>query len=312
MNITVLNAPARGSEMWRTIFPLNWYRYDGWSVRYVNPKDDAMRSLVGSDVLVANMPCTREHMHMIGNALTLNIPIIVDVDDHLEFPEDHPSYEIWESEAKKFLLDAIAVADIVTHTNEFVAASFEHSRKILVPNPRIPISRPEVGTSGSKTAKIVIRGGVMLNSQLEGLEDVMKRLQSHANIYILGESVQTPYSSVSIPFVSPAEYFLMLGTICPDFIVKFVPQHPYFKAKSEIAAIEAAWCGAGCACNVQDDHWNIPGVLTIEQMAESVLDGTWREKKESSTAAMNSFFSHREARINSLASVIHELAGTLR
>lgn len=255
------------TSFYRGAGPFGCLQVDGWQIRFTDTLSWA--ELMGVDCVFFQRPESEEQLQAIAMARNLNIAVWVDYDDNLyNVPFSNPYFERYADPAlHKRVQHCVAMASVVTVSTATLAAAYRKDAQVI-PNAVNDRHMPfEYVTDPTKT--VVWRGSATHNEDVLSQQTDIVRLQAAYRDYRwvfigglpwqLAAQVNWEQTEV-IPSVSLVTYFGLLKRLKPSWVIAPLVDSPFNRGKSNIAWLEATWCGATCI-GPDLPEWQRPGLV---------------------------------------------------
>jgi hypothetical protein len=281
------------------------------------------------DVLCIARAATNDELHLMELAKAARVPVWVDYDDNLlDLPEANPAYvEYIQPSIRQNILTAVAEADLVTASTDYLAGVLQPARKagsrpVAVVRNGLHPNWPKRAVEHNRSAAFLWRGSSShLSDVIEYGLPIAQGLPESAAFQIMGwfawplaNAVLGKIQNLSYTKELPINlYFRELES--SGAVAGVVPlcDNAFNRSKSNIAQLESL--AAGALAIVPDwPEWQLPGSLRYtdrDSMCEAVakvLEIPYNERKDmweaGIAAALKQSFDAYEQRYQILASLL--------
>jgi hypothetical protein len=269
----------------------SFFRATGPIGQLINQPDADFNMLLGQEVYdeicyiakgaFLQRPFTDEHFKIAKLVKRNRRRLWVDYDDDLfDLPSDNPAFDQYgDSKIRKNMAEIIAMADIVSVTTEALKKKLSFGpmkgKDIrVVPNAidferfdQTPkqIRQNVVLWRGSKThQRDVLTVAKEINSLYEQSPNTIWEFLGDRQWIVTDSMIKKdPKRIIYHRGVDVVEYFQHIIDLAPKTFIAPLMDHAFNRAKSNIAFLEASFCGALCIAP-KFEEWDVPGCVTYD------------------------------------------------
>ena len=262
---------------YRSVGPLaHLAQFSDLKFKVVTSSEVAWPTIMTSSLFLFQRPASDTDFEAFNLVKNSNRKIWLDFDDDLlNVPESNPAFPYYQTpEIRENVQSMLKDADAITVSTKPLQKSLPHAKDALhAPNSwdldNFPLQKPK----HAPEKKYLWRGS---NTHIE---DLLQNLPMFTKLR--GELMflnvmpwfipQTEDLTVTYhPAVTILKYLALIKTYRPDMFVFPLSNTPFNEAKSNIAWLEATYCGATCLTNAHWDQWKTAHKLDWKASKEEI------------------------------------------
>lgn len=291
-NISILlvtDSRYQGGSWWRSSGPFTHLRkmftHTNFQFRWVDERDLRWVDVAGVDIVFMHRPFTDNHYRIFTLAHDFDVPVWLDIDDHLlEIPHDNATYNIYmDAKIHSNIIKMVLGSQVVTVSTNEMKRKYDRYRPkkdiIILKNSfderqwkyRDPISR-------ANEKRILWRGSQHHQKDLLHVKDSIIRVAKEfkdIHFYFVGFKpwyiIEEVENAAYVSVMNVIDFHKCLHSIHPDAVMVPLFDNDFNRCKSNIAALEGAMsCGMIMAPDWEE--WNMPGILNYQNFELSLMN----------------------------------------
>lgn len=242
------------------------------------PEHPSWSAFFAIDCLFIQRPNTAEGLGWIRQAQSMNVPVWLDIDDHLmAHPVDHPAFWNFHGEKQKILLEILQSVTVISASTQaiadWIASVAPQTRTVVIPNAVDETFLPAAPSRELDPKFLAWRGSPTHREDLEIARDLFT--QDDITVHYWGSL--PPWTRSGRDMISTwmhTDLFLHQLPLTPAGVM-VVPllDNALNRSKSNCSWLEATWAGLACAHLTKEGlrlpEFDKPGILIGIQLLEA-------------------------------------------